>query len=413
MVPDVQSGVTVRTTPSAVATYVLGQLPDLLVQVKDANFEILNAADPTKVAKFSAAAISPATEQTFAFPDVSGTFVILDAVQTLENKTVVADSFTIQDQTDPTKQAQFVASAISPATTRSFTLPNASATIVGLDTAQTLQNKTIDNTNAATFLDTQFTVQDNADPTKQARVNASGISAATTRTYDLPNANGTLALTSDITQYLPFTRRVFLSDGTWTRPTGCRSVKVTVVGAGGGSGAVNAAAGRAGSGGGGGGSGISVLNVTAIASSTITVGEGGTAGVNGGAAPGTGGTSSWTDGTNTITCTGGGGGANDTTGGAVAGGDGGTVTGVGVLNCAGQKGGIAAGSAVAIVAAGGCSGFGFGFGPLPRAVGAAPTGGLVGTGYGAGASGACTGTGVTGQNGAAGTKGIVIVEEFY
>lgn len=81
MVPDVQSGATVRTTPSAIATYVLGQLPDLQVEVKDANFEILNSVDTTKVAKFSAAAISPATTRTFDFPDVSGTLSLTSQVR--------------------------------------------------------------------------------------------------------------------------------------------------------------------------------------------------------------------------------------------------------------------------------------------------------------------------------------------
>jgi len=295
MIPDVQSGVTVRTTPSAVATYVLGQLPDLPVEVKDANFEILNSVDTTKVARFSAAAISPAT----------------------------------------------------------------------------------------------------------------------TRSYTLPNANGTLALTSDITQYLPITRQVFASSGTWTRPTGCRSVKVTVVGAGGGSGAVNASAARAGSGGGGGGVGVSILDVTAIASSTIAIGAAGTAGVNGGAAPGVGGTSSWTDGTNTITCTGGGGGVNDTTGVQLAGGAAGTATGGNILNLSGQAGGIAAGALFALTATGGAPALGLGVTVISRPVGGGSVAGSSPAGYGAGATGACTGTGVTGQNGAAGTQGIVIVEEFY
>ena len=421
MIPDVQSGVTVRTTPSAVAAYVLGQLPDLPVEVKDANFEILNSVDTTKVAKFSAAAISPATTRTFDFPDVSGVLVILDAVQTLENKTldntntivVHADNFTIQDQTDPTKQAQFVASSISPATIRSYTLPNANATLVGLDTAQTLQNKTIDNTNSATILDTQFTIQDNVDPTKQARVNASGISAATTRTYDFPNANGTLALTSDITQYLPITRQVFTSGGTWTRPTGCRSVRVTVVGGGGGGGGVPNTAARSGSGGGGGGGGISILDVSSIASSTIAIGSGGAGGVSGVSAPGNGGTSSWTDGVNTITATGGTGGANDPLGGAtIAGGAAGASTGGNVVNISGGVGGSANVAILAMSARGGGAPFGVGFGGGGQPV-ASTSVGTAGTGYGSGGGGAINNAGSTAQTGGSGAPGVIVVEEFY
>lgn len=49
-----------------------------------------------------------------------------------------------------------------------------------------------------TFRDNSFRLSDNADTTKLANFELSGISTATTRTYTLPNINGTLALTSDI-----------------------------------------------------------------------------------------------------------------------------------------------------------------------------------------------------------------------
>lgn len=56
----------------------------------------------------------------------------------------------------------------------------------------TISNKTIDNTNTATLKDTNFTLQDDGDTTKQARFQLSGISTGNTRTYTLPNANSTL-----------------------------------------------------------------------------------------------------------------------------------------------------------------------------------------------------------------------------
>lgn len=43
------------------------------------------------------------------------------------------------------------------------------------------------------FLDTLFTLQDEVDPTKQARFQLSGLTASTTRTYTLPNIDGVLA----------------------------------------------------------------------------------------------------------------------------------------------------------------------------------------------------------------------------
>jgi hypothetical protein len=50
--------------------------------------------------------------------------------------------FTLQDNSDNTKQLQFQLSGITTATTRTLTVPDANTTIVGTDTTQTLSNKT-------------------------------------------------------------------------------------------------------------------------------------------------------------------------------------------------------------------------------------------------------------------------------
>ena len=67
--------------------------------------------------------------------------------------------------------------------------------------------------------DTKFTLQDNTDNTKKAVFEASGITTATTRTYTLPNATGTiplLNLSQTFTAAQTFTGSVTMSSATGT-----------------------------------------------------------------------------------------------------------------------------------------------------------------------------------------------------
>lgn len=72
------------------------------------------------------------------------------------------------------------------------TLLGISGAPIGNTDSQTLTNKTIDNTNAVTLKDTNFTLQDDGDTSKQAQFQLSGITTGNTRTYTVPDANTTL-----------------------------------------------------------------------------------------------------------------------------------------------------------------------------------------------------------------------------
>jgi hypothetical protein len=81
----------------------------------------------------------------------SGTVVGDTDTQTLTNKLLVDNTTFIIDETDATKKAQFQVSGISAGTTRTYILPNANTTLVGDDATQTLTNKTLTTPTIGSF----------------------------------------------------------------------------------------------------------------------------------------------------------------------------------------------------------------------------------------------------------------------
>lgn len=102
--------------------------------------------------------------------------------------------FTLADNSDPTKLAQFQLSSITAGQTRTLTVPDASGTLALLGLAQTWSALQTFTSGGITVNDNIFTLQDNSDTTKKAQFQLSGITASNTRTYTAPNADGTLAL---------------------------------------------------------------------------------------------------------------------------------------------------------------------------------------------------------------------------
>jgi hypothetical protein len=232
------------------------------------------------------------------------------------------------------------------------------------------------------------------------------------------SADGSVKVKSlTVTDGSPMTMQVFTSSGTWTKPAGCRTVKVRVQGGGGAGGGSDAAASgqnSKGSGGGGGGYAEKVFAASALASSiTVTVGSGGTgaAGANGNS-----GTNSSFAHTTAVQGNGGGGGANASTGATPfggAGGGGGTSSG-GDVNTSGGAGGMAWGDALlGISGPGGSAHMGGGGAGRGSATAPASLAGFVGGNYGGGGGGALSTSGGAAAAGGNGANGVVIVECYF
>jgi hypothetical protein len=115
----------------------------------------VDSTDITKALRFNLSGATTATESILAFPfgatrnitfpDASTTLVGNDNTQTLQFKSFRDDNCQFIDNSDATKIARFQCSSISTATTRTFTLPDASTTLVGNDNVVTVTNKRISN----------------------------------------------------------------------------------------------------------------------------------------------------------------------------------------------------------------------------------------------------------------------------
>jgi hypothetical protein len=210
-------------------------------------------------------------------------------------------------------------------------------------------------------------------------------------------SNGTAWVSEAISAGGDYVLQAYTGPATWTKPTGLKAVKVTVVGGGGGGG--GGAGGGGGYGAGGGGAAIEYLDAPAIPGPvSVTVGSGGAAlpdRGNGNA----GGTSSFGS---FCSATGGGGGGERQD---VGGGTGGIGSG-GSFNVQGDAGDTGPDSNNGFCPGGGSSILGGG-GRGSINNGAASNGGI----YGGGGGGRAWGN--PSPNNSAGAGGLVIVEEFY
>ena len=235
-----------------------------------------------------------------------------------------------------------------------------------------------------------------ASPTEIFKINANGSVSQTL----FPKATMSVALYASVSTTAATGGFSAPSSGatTYTLPTGCQFVRVTVIGGGGGGGGVSASAYNSSAGGGQGGT--SIKFVTPSATESCQVGVGGTAGANTGGTGGTGGTTNFGS---HCSATGGTGGGGATVPGNISGGIGGSGSS-GTVNLTGEAGGRAFGYAAGTsFISGNGGGEGGGAGNVNVAGGAGSNGG----------GGGGVGTGGSAYAGGAGGQGMIIVEEFY
>jgi hypothetical protein len=157
----------------------------------DAEGEVQVATDDLKWYGSGASAVQTAVRlagtQTITGDKTFTGAVTLPAGVTLTTPTITVNdnALTLRDNGDTTKQAQFQLSGISAGQTRTYTVPDASTTLVGHDATQTLTNKTI---TSPTVTNGTFSTPTLTTP----QINGAKLAVAT------PTTNYAAAVTDDV-----------------------------------------------------------------------------------------------------------------------------------------------------------------------------------------------------------------------
>jgi len=171
------------------------------------NFILHDAADPTKKAAFGVSSIPTGTTRTFFWPNTGGNVCVdafsntISATWTFSAKpTISADNADLGTSTN-TGTINLASGASLSGRTKTVNIGTGGAagstTTISIGPAAGTGTIAVGSgVTAFTIPDAAFTLQDQADASKQARFEAASIATATTRTYTLPDASGAILIDS-------------------------------------------------------------------------------------------------------------------------------------------------------------------------------------------------------------------------
>ena len=164
----------------------------------DATFTLQDDGDATKQARFQLSGLTTATTRTYTLPDVTGTVVLNNLTTTTLGNQTATSTLNIgatATTSGNTKAVNIGTLGLSGSTTN-VQIGSAVSGALGTTTFNSPTVAFGSTVTAINLPDAATFLTDNLDPAKRAQFEISGITSGTTRTVSLPNASGQMLLDS-------------------------------------------------------------------------------------------------------------------------------------------------------------------------------------------------------------------------